>query len=78
MAQPGTLRLSTFRPARVGFDGLLRDTLVPELLAFPQLVDLHVGRQGPDETGARLVASKNPHYWDATHTRLNQIIFFPI
>ncbi len=57
MAQSGTLRLFTFRPARVGFDGLLRETLVPGLLAFPQLVDLHVGRQGPHETGARLVAS---------------------
>jgi hypothetical protein len=57
MGQQGTLRLFTFRPARVGFDGLLRDTLVPDLVAFPQLLDLHVGRQGPDETGTRLVAS---------------------
>jgi len=57
MAQPGTLRLFTFRPARVGFDTLLRETLMPDLLGCPQLVDLHVGRQGPNETGARLVAS---------------------
>jgi hypothetical protein len=57
MDEQGTLRLFTFRPARAGFDALLRDGLVPDLLAFPQLVDLHVGRQGPDELGMRLVAS---------------------
>ena len=57
MAQLGTLRLFTFRPARAGFDALLRDTLLPDLLAFPALQDLHVGRQGPDDLGPRLVAS---------------------
>ena len=57
MAQLGTLRLFTFRPARAGFDALLRDTLLPDLLAFPALEDLHVGRQGPDDLGPRLVAS---------------------
>ena len=57
MSQLGTLRLFSFRPARAGFDGLLRDTLLPDLLAFPALQDLHVGRQGPDDIGPRLVAS---------------------
>ena len=57
MAQQGTLRLVTFRPARAGFDSLLREAIVPGLLAFPQLTDLHVGRQGPDELGNRLVAT---------------------
>jgi hypothetical protein len=57
MEQHGTLRLVTFRPARPGFDSLLRDEFVPRLLEFPQLTDLHVGRQGPDELGTRLVAT---------------------
>lgn len=26
----------------------------------------------------RIVVDKNPHYWDASHVRLNRIIFFPI
>ena len=26
---------------------------------------------------ARIVVEKNPHYWDAANTRLNQIVFFP-
>jgi oligopeptide transport system substrate-binding protein len=26
----------------------------------------------------RVVVTKNPHYWDAAHVRLNRIIFFPI
>jgi oligopeptide transport system substrate-binding protein len=28
--------------------------------------------------GARLIAGKNPHYWDAAHNRLERVIFFPI
>jgi hypothetical protein len=51
------LRLFRFRPVRKGFDALLRDVLVPDLLAFPDVVDVYVGRQGPDEMGERLVAS---------------------
>jgi len=27
---------------------------------------------------ARIVATKNPRYWDAAHTHLNRVIFFPI
>jgi hypothetical protein len=57
VAQLGTLRLFTFQPARAGFDALLRDTLLPDLLAFPALRDLHVGRQGPHDPGPRVVAS---------------------
>jgi len=26
---------------------------------------------------ARLVATRNPHYWDAAHTRLQKLVFFP-
>ena len=57
MAEQGTLRLVTFRPARAGFNSSLREAIVPGLLGFPQLTDLHVGRQGPDELGNRLVAT---------------------
>jgi hypothetical protein len=51
------LRLFRFRPVRKGFDAVLRDELIPDLVAFPDLVDVYVGRQGPDEMGDRLVAS---------------------
>ena len=51
------LRLFRFRPVRKGFDAILRDELIPDLVAFPDLVDVYVGRQGPDEMGERLVAS---------------------
>ncbi|HVS54316.1 MAG TPA: peptide ABC transporter substrate-binding protein [Opitutaceae bacterium] len=27
---------------------------------------------------SRLVVTKNPHYWDAAHTQLEKIVFFPI
>ncbi len=51
------LRLFRFRPVRRGFDAILRDELIPELVALPDLVEVYVGRQGPDEMGDRLVAS---------------------
>lgn len=51
------LRLFRFRPVRKGFDAVLRDALIPDLVAFPDLVDVYVGRHGPDEMGERLVAS---------------------
>lgn len=55
------LRLSKFRPVRTAFDLLLRETMVPALLALPGLSDLYVGRQGPGELGPRLVAT----VWDS-------------
>jgi hypothetical protein len=51
------LRLFRFRPVRKGFDAVLRDELIPDLVAFPALIDAYIGRQGPDEMGERLVAS---------------------
>jgi hypothetical protein len=51
------LRLFRFRPVRKGFDAILRDELIPDLFAFPGLIDVYVGRHGPDEMGERLVAS---------------------
>ncbi len=57
MSECRVLRLVRFRPVHKGFDATLRDHLIPDLVAFPDLVDVYVGRQGPDEMGERLVAS---------------------
>lgn len=51
------LRLFRCRPLRIEFDGILRETLIPDLLRLPGIVDVHVGRHGPDSIGDRLVAS---------------------
>jgi hypothetical protein len=51
------LRLFAFRAARTGFDEILRTQLIPDLLEQPGIERVYVGRQGPDETGPRLVAS---------------------
>lgn len=59
--EPGVLRLFRFRPVRVAFDLILRETMMPALLQFPGLDDLYVGRQGPDELGPRLLAT----VWDS-------------
>jgi hypothetical protein len=59
--EPSVLSLFQFRPVRIAFDLLLRETIVPGLLALPGLSDLYVGRQGPGELGPRLVAT----VWDS-------------
>jgi heme-degrading monooxygenase HmoA len=51
------IRLFRCRPLRIEFDGILRDTMIPDLLRLPGVVDVHVGRHGPDSIGERLVAS---------------------
>ena len=51
------LRLDSFRPVRPAFDEALRRELMPALAATPGVVDACVARQGPDETGPRLIAS---------------------
>jgi hypothetical protein len=53
------LRLFAFRPARsdAAFDAMLRDTVLPGLLALPGLVDAFVGRHGPGEDQERVIAS---------------------
>ncbi len=56
------IALFRFRPAVPGIDTLLRDRVVPDLRARPGIVDVHVGRHGPDELGPRIVAS----IWDTT------------
>jgi hypothetical protein len=53
----GVIRLFRFRPLRVAFDGILREKMIPALLELPGLVDVYVGRQGPDELGPRLIAT---------------------
>ena len=57
MAEPTVLRVFSFRPVRSAFDAVLRDVMVPDLRRFPDLLDLHLGRRGPDELGPRLIAS---------------------
>lgn len=57
MADRQVLRLFRFRPSGVGFDAIMRDEIIPDLLALPGLLDVHVGRQGPNEVGERIVAS---------------------
>jgi hypothetical protein len=57
LSEPRILRLFRFRPVGSAFDGILRDTMLPDLRRLPGLVDLHVGRRGPDELGPRLLAT---------------------
>ena len=57
MTDGPVIRLFRFRPARVEFDQILRTEMLPDLRSLPGLLDVHVGRQGPDELGERIVAS---------------------
>lgn len=57
MPEPRVLRLFRFRPARSAFDGILRDVMLPDLRRQPGLLDVHLGRRGPDEVGPRLLAT---------------------
>lgn len=57
MSERRVLRLFRFRPARSAFDGILREVMLPDLRRLPGLVDLHLGRRGPDELGPRLLAT---------------------
>lgn len=55
-AQP-VVRLFRCRPVRYEFDSILRERMIPDLLRSPGVLDVHVGRHGPDSIGERLVAS---------------------
>ena len=57
VAEPPILRLFSFRPVQSAFDAVMRDVMVPDLRLFPGLLDLYLGRRGPDELGPRLIAS---------------------
>ena len=54
MPEPSILRLFHFRPVGPAFDSILRDVLLPDLRRLPGLVDVCLGRRGPDELGPRL------------------------
>ena len=51
------LRVFRFRPERPEFDGFLRAQMVPDIRLSPGLLDVHVGRRGPDQGDDRLVAT---------------------
>jgi hypothetical protein len=51
------VRLSRFRTTRPAFDAVLRTTVLPRTRARSGNVAVFAGRQGPDEIGARLLAS---------------------
>jgi heme-degrading monooxygenase HmoA len=51
------IRLFRFRPARVEFDQVLRTVMLPDLRRIDGLLDVHVGRHGPDQLGDRIVAT---------------------
>lgn len=55
--RPMIVRLFRCRPVRAEFDAILRETMIPDLLRLPGVVDVHVGRHGPDSIGDRIVAS---------------------
>lgn len=60
-AERPVLRLFRFRPVHAAFDRTLRDVMLPDLATLRGIRAIHVGRQGPDETGERIVAST----WDS-------------
>jgi heme-degrading monooxygenase HmoA len=58
LSEPGrVIRLFRFRPVRSAFDGILREVMLPDLRRMPGLVDVHLGRRGPDDLGPRLLAT---------------------
>jgi hypothetical protein len=63
------LRVFRFRPAKRGFDETLRTVMLPELVAMPGMLEVIVGRQGPDERGLRLVVS----LWQSRQAMATQV-----
>jgi hypothetical protein len=57
LSDRAVIRLFRFRAARAEFDHTLRTVMLPDLRRIDGLVDVHVGRRGPDQLGARIVAS---------------------
>jgi len=51
------LRLFRYLPAKPNFDEILRTEMLPDLMASPGIEDWYLGRQGPDNTGPRIVAT---------------------
>ena len=67
--RPMIVRLFRCRPVRIEFDAILRETMIPDLLRLPGVVDVHVGRHGPDSIGERVVAST----WESEAAMLDAI-----
>jgi len=57
LPEPSVLRLFSFHPVGAAFDSILRDVMLPDLRRMPGLVDVFLGRRGPDELGPRLNAT---------------------
>jgi hypothetical protein len=57
LPEPSIIRLFRFRPVGSAFDSILRGVMLPELRQMPGLVDVFLGRRGPDELGPRLNAT---------------------
>ena len=57
MDDRAVIRLFCFRSARAEFDHVLRTVMLPDLRRMDGLLDVHVGRRGPDHLGDRIVAS---------------------
>jgi hypothetical protein len=51
------IRLFRFRPVHVEFDHVLRTEMLPDLRSLAGLVDVRVGRHGPEDLGGRIVVS---------------------
>jgi len=57
LPEPRILRMFHFRPARSAFDSILREVMLPDLRRMAGVIDIHLGRRGPDELGPRLLAT---------------------
>ena len=57
MSAGGTLRLFHCRPTAPAFDDAIRSAIVPDLARRNGLEHVWAARQGPDESGIRIVAS---------------------
>jgi hypothetical protein len=57
LPEPPVLRLFHFRPVGSTFDSILREVMLPDLRRLPGIVDVFLGRRGPDELGPRMNAS---------------------
>jgi hypothetical protein len=57
MADQPVIRLFRFRPAHVEFDHTLRTVMLPDLRELPGLIDVYVGRHGPEALDGRIVVS---------------------
>jgi len=57
VADHPVMRLVRFRPVYPEFDGRFRAAMLPELRDLPGLIDLHLGRRGPETLGDRFAVS---------------------